>query len=203
MNIHTRKMIRLPWIINLAVLAVLGASCGQNKQSDITPAGETELDKQQIADLAKHYRAVVDWRKSLRVSGLNPPFTYDLKRALIQSNGAPVLLVMTLEDVNEVEGHLQAKFSRLYMNDGLFQLALNVNCTPDQANELLEDRDRKSHSYAIVAHVTRLERPNFFVNGVGGVDNPRVELNTDSNVFWAEANCEAAVRLKTIFWMDE
>lgn len=122
----------------------------------------------------------------------------------MQSNGVPVLLLMEIQDVKAHNGSFQATFSHLYVNNGIFNLVLDLNCTAKQTAELLDDnRDSLVGSYAIVAQVTELDRPKFTLSGTLAGEESRIEVNSDNTVFLAKANCVELVRLKKMILFDE
>jgi hypothetical protein len=91
----------------------------------------------------------------------------EVSRALIPSNGRPVLLLeMGLQDVAEKQGVYTARFYKPYLTNQTCDLDVELKCTPQQAQELLNISDRPDElesKYAVVARIEWVSLPNEFI----------------------------------------
>ncbi len=133
-----------------------------------------------IAALALKYNAVTNWEALLPDRGAGEqPFSIDVSRALIQSNGQPVLIIMDLIDVAENNGSYSAWFGKDDITNETFQLSVELKCTQERANQLLKKTDNDfSQTYAVVARLDKVQRPRIRVLGSGEGEDSRVEIDS-------------------------
>ena len=150
-----------------------------------------------IAALASKYNAVTNWSASLFSRG----FSIDVSRALIQSNGQPVLIIMGLKDVAESRDGCTALFSKDYVPNETYQLSVELKCTLAQASQLLKTPDNIfPQKYAVVARCEEVMRPKFKVS-FGGVsssedgDSSPIVLDDSSDVILVKGKLLDALKL--------
>jgi len=141
-----------------------------------------------IDELARQHEAVLQWENRLPDRG-GWPFTLDLSKALIQTNGKPVLLVMELNDVSEKEGNYFARFTEYFGTNGFFQLLLEIQCTEDQASKLLRTEDDFFPYYAIVARISQVSRARFAITEALENDDRGLDIEGSRAVFLAKGVC--------------
>ncbi len=190
----------------LSIITGLFSSCGkQSKEATERMQMKTEKkdEAEKIAAFSKRCGAVENWRTNLPQRGLlSVPFTFDLCKAVILSNDFPVLLVMELADVVEHEGKFQAKFSRSYFKNGIFDICLDLNCSPQQATDLLAiQHDNLPGRFALAVRVKMVARPTFGLTGHGSSEDEegRINVSTDENIFYLKGDCVDLLRLKSDF----
>ena len=188
-------------IVVLPVIVFCCASCGRTSEKN-TAEASIEADKKaegnQIATLAKRCQAVENWQTNLPQRGLlSPVFTFDLSKALVLPNDTPVVLVMELTDVTEHDGKFHAKFTQSYFTNGMFDLYLDLNCSSEQATELLavSHGDLPSR-FALAVKVKEVAKPAFSLRGNGVNEEYEIDVKTDENVFLIKAECADLFRLK-------
>jgi hypothetical protein len=139
----------------------------------------------------KQYGALVDWEGQIPNRGSIDPLSIDVSRALVRSNGQPVLLVMELKDVEEgIEGYT-ALFKQFYWKPHSFILTVELKCTREQADNLLK---RENDSYAIVARIDHASRLKVRVVGRESGEDSFVELENPADVFCANGMCLGLLR---------
>src|ERR1017187_9416735 len=149
-----------------------------------------------IAALALKYNALTNWLAALPDRRLGEAFSIDVSRALIRSNGQPVLIIMNLEDVAENNGGYTALFGKDDTKKGMFQLSVELRCTQERANQLLKKTDNDFfQTYAVVARFDEVARPKFRVSGIGGGEDSSVELDNSSDVFLVKGELLDALQL--------
>ena len=149
-----------------------------------------------IAALALKYNAVTNWEASLPDRGMYS-FSIDVSRALIQSNGQPVFIIMGLVDVEENSNSYTASFSEdVITTNGTFQLYVYLKCTQEQANYFFEKTgDYSSRTYAVVARLNKVERPSIGVRGIGEGDDSKIDIVASTDIFFANGKLLEAISL--------
>lgn len=189
-------MKRLAWLVLILVVELAGG-CDWNapaKQVKIKAEKERRWQSGAI-DLAKKHNAISDWEAQIPKRGwFAGAFSIDVSKALIQSSGRPVLLVMDLKDVAEGEGSYIARFSGYGLTNRFFELSLELKCTREQANQLLGTGTIGRQRCAVIARITEVSRPRFEVSGtVDGGDEygtvTGVELDYSPATFHAKGEC--------------
>jgi len=180
--------------VGLAWLLIVGtAIAGGCKPRESTTRNEESESAWHTAltALAKEHDAVLDWEANLTPRTMGTPFSIDVSRALIQSNGRPVVLVMELDDVLKREDGYAALFSETYYANQMFDLGLELKCTEQQANQILQlEQERKALRFAIVARIVGVSRPKFEpVGGSDGGDQASVKMTFSSDAFLANGVC--------------
>jgi hypothetical protein len=105
-------------------------------------------------------------------------------------------MVLKLEDVAENNTGYTVLFHMDDVNNGMFQLSVELRCTQERANQLLKLTGNDSfQKYAVVARFDEIARPKFKVSGVGGGEESSVELDDASDVFFAKGELLDAVQL--------
>jgi hypothetical protein len=191
----------LTWLFWLAIIG--GGVAWYFMHQHQTQVGEQraiELGQRKdasIAALALKYSAVTNWTTTLVDRGVGGrPFSIEVTRALIRSNGQPVLIMMGLRDVAENNGGYTALFGEYGVANGSFQLSSELRCTQEQANQLLKTPDDSLFQrYAVVARFDKLVRPTFKVNGIGSGEDSSIELDDSSAVFLVKGELLEAIRL--------
>jgi hypothetical protein len=191
----TQRLSRL--IICILSLAIFCVSCKPKPAQQAKTDADLTADKEDVAGLAKRHAILLGWQTNLQKRGASAPFTYDVSRALVPTNGSPVLLLMNLDDVHESEGFLHATFSSHYMSSGFFQLVLKLECSAAQGAELLaDDRSSWHRIYAIVAKLSAVTRPAFTLEGAISGEDASIEVKSESDVFVAKGRCMDLVKLR-------
>ena len=186
-------------------LAVIG--CGvwyliNNFRTQARENHAAEMRQQQkyasFAALVLKYNAVTNWASSLSSRG----FSIDVSRALIQSNGQPVLIIMELKDVAENKGGCTALFGKDDLPSATYQLSVELKCTPEQAGQLLKTPDNIfPQKFAVVARCEEVIRPKFKVSFGGvsssedGVESSPIVLDDSSDVILVKGEFLDAVQL--------
>ncbi len=195
---------KLTWLIWLAVIGGVAwylisthLATVRQQQAD-EKAAETKQQQKDasLATLALKYNAVTNWEASLPDRGLYS-FSIDVSRALIQSNGQPVLIIMGLVDVEENSNSYTASFSKdVITTNGTFQLHVYLKCTQEQANYFLKKTgDYFSRTYAVVARLDKVERPSIGVRGSGEGEDSNVDIDTSTDIFFAFGKLLDAISL--------
>jgi hypothetical protein len=197
---------RIDWGSWLCVLALVGVGAwylhghlAKVREQHVTEFRQ-QIRQQQthasIAALALKYNAVTNWSAALPDRRIGEAFSIDVSRALIRSNGQPVLIIMNLEDVAENNGGYTALFGKDDIKKGMFQLSVELRCTQERANQLLKTTDNDFfQTYAVVARFDEVARPKFRVSGIGGGEDSSVELDNSSDVFLVKGELLDAVQL--------
>ena len=93
-------------------------------------------------------------------------FTVDVKKALVRTNGQPVIMVAELEDVSERNGVFTALFEMLpflpFNSRNYLSLRLSLRCSSQQAEDLLHAKpepDILGVRFAVVARIESVSRP--------------------------------------------
>ena len=145
--------------------------------------------------LAKKHNAVSDWEARLpkREFG-GRPFSIEVSRALIQSNGQPVLLVMELNDVRENRGSYSAQFCEHCATNHNFEIYAVLKCSREQANQLLNTGEGDAaQPYAVVARLEVVTRP-YFETSTGDGDTMETTFRHATDVFVARGECLEVLR---------
>lgn len=141
-------------IICLAVVGIVGCKNGETeegrKQREVQ--AEHQRARQAVDKLAEAHNAVVNWKQGL--SGKEPVgriYSAELAPILIRTDGRPLLFIADALDVSSTgKGYIcsfqaDANTSR--------SIRLMLACTPEQASQLIHDREGR---YAVVARVTSI-----------------------------------------------
>jgi hypothetical protein len=195
---------KLTWLISLAVIGgvawdLISTHLATVKQQQAAEkAVETKQQQKDagLAVLALKYNAVTNWEASLPDRGLYS-FSIDVSRALIQSNGQPVLIIMSLVDVEENSNSYTASFSKdVITTNGTFQLYVYLKCTQEQANQLLKIPNSDfSKTYAVVVRLDGVERPRIRLHGSGEGEDSRIDIDTSTDIFFAFGKLLGAISL--------
>ena len=156
-----------------------------------------------LGEFAKRHNAIVRW-ESLPKRGEYSlePFAIDFSRALIRSNGQPVLLRARLREVMETDGGAAAYFSASDSdNDSLLGIplaSLDLKCSPEQVAELTKAGVSRDTKFALVAKVERVFRPKLRAAAQPGEEggDPSIEIDTDSSVICVSGTLVDLLRLK-------
>jgi hypothetical protein len=163
----------------------------QSRENHATETRQQQTDAS-IAALALKYNAVTNWAAALS----NRVFSIDVSRALIRSNGQPVLIKMDLKDVAENNGGYTALFGKDDITNGTFQLSVELKCTQEQANQLLKKTDSGYfQTYAVVARFDKVVRPKFQMTGSFDGEDASIELDASPDVFLVKGELLDAIRL--------
>lgn len=196
---------KLTWLIWLTVIVGVAwylisthlATVRQQQAAE--KAAETKLQQTaaSIAALALKYNAVTNWDALLPDRGAGQPFSIDVSRALIRSNGQPMLIKMDLVDVEEHSNNYTASFSKdVITPNGTFRLYDYLKCTQERANQLLKKPDNDfSQTYAVVARLNGVEHPRIRVRGSGEGEDSRIEIDSSSDIFIAHGELLDVVQL--------
>lgn len=157
-----------------------------------------------LDEFAKRHNAIVRWKSSLPKRGEYSlePFAIDFSRALIRSNGQPVLLRARLREVMETDGGAAAYFSASDSdNDSLLGIplaSLDLKCSPEQVAELTKAGVSRDTKFALVAKVERVFRPKLRTAAQPGEEggDPSIEIDTDSSVICVCGTLVDLLRLK-------
>ena len=180
-------MKRLVWGVLIVCTVVVGGCdrAEKAKQRRIEEAWQSA-----VGELAKRHGAVVDWESRLPPEdSVETTFSIEASRALMPSNSQPVLLIMDLRDVAEKNGSYTARFDddMVYKTNRTFRLIIELTCTREQAELLLQKNGRHFlQDYAVVARIAEVSRPRFELTGTA--DSYEVELSI-SDVFLAKGSC--------------
>jgi hypothetical protein len=188
------------WLFWLAVIGGVAWYFAHQHQTQAREHHGAEIRQQQkdasITALALKYNAATNWEASLPDRGVGQSFSIDVLRALIQSNGQPVLIIMDLEDVEENSGSYTAWFGKDDITNKTFQLSVELKCTQERASQLLKKSDNNfPKTYAVVARLDKVQRPRIRVRGSGEGEDSRVEIDSSSYMFIAHGELLDAVQL--------
>ena len=150
-----------------------------------------------LAVFALKYNATTNWETSLPDRGANQPFSIDVSRALIRSNGQPVLIITDLVDVEENSNSYTASFEKYVITtNGTFDLYIYLRCTQEQANHFLEKTGKDlSRTYAVVAHLDEVGRPSLKVSGSKEGEDSNIDIDTSSGIYFAFGKLLDAISL--------
>lgn len=134
---------------------------GREKVRQLKQKTDKQERERKIAEFAERHSAVVGWEMTLPKRGGDPsaPFMIDLSRALIRSNGQPVLLNACLYNVGEMGGVVTALFAAFGSDDEFLDsplVGLSLKCTPEQVGELTRAGVSRRTRFALVAKVERV-----------------------------------------------
>lgn len=182
---------KLTWFFWLAVIGGAAWYFMHRHQTHRTAETQQQQTDASIAAFVLKYNAVTNWEASLPDRGAGQPFSIDVSRALIQSNGQPVLIIMDLKNVAEDNGSYSALFDKNDFTNGTFLLSAGLKCTQKQANDLLEKPGSSiSQTYAVVARIDEVRRPRIRLQGS---EDARVEVDSDSTMFIARGELLDAI----------
>ena len=196
---------KLTWLIWLAVISGAAlylinihlATVRQQQAAD--KAGETKQQEKDagLALLALRYNAITNWETSLPDRGANEPFSIDVSRALIRSNGQPVLIITDLVDVEENTNSYTASFEKYVITtNGTLDLYVYLRCTQEQANHFLEKTGKDvSRTYAVVARLDEVGRPSLKVSGSREGEDSNVDIDTSTGIYFAFGKLLDAISL--------
>jgi hypothetical protein len=191
---------KLTWLISLAVIGgvawyVISTHLATVRQQQAAETKQQQKDAS-LAALALKYNAVTNWEASLPDRGVYS-FSIDVSRALIQSNGQPVFIIMGLVDVEENSNSYTASFSEdVITTNGTFQLYVYLKCTQEQANYFFEKTgDYSSRTYAVVARLYKVERPRIRMRGSGEGDDSKIDIVASTDIFFANGKLLDAISL--------
>jgi len=188
---------KLTWFFWLAVIGGAAWYFMHRHQTQGTAETQQQQKDAGITALALKYNAVTNWEAALPDRGGSAQlFSLDVSRALIHSNGQPVLIIMDLTDVQDNGGIYSAVFSKDDFSNGTFLLNLGLNCTPGQANDLLKKSGANfSQTYAVVVRLDEVRRPRIRLRVGGDGEGERVEIDSDSIAFFGRGELLDAVQL--------
>ncbi len=190
-------------------LALLGGGAWWLAHHLLTQARErhtAEIRQQQqeaavkaaITALALKYNAVTNWTAALPDRGWGERFSIDVSRALIRSNGQPVVMMMDLKDVAENNGGCTAMFASdsVGITHGSFGLSVELRCTQEQANQLFTTTGNgRLQPYAVVARVDKLVRPKFKASSSWDGEDSSIDMEASSDVFLVNGELLEAIPL--------
>jgi hypothetical protein len=195
---------KLTWLIWLAVIGGVAwylisvhLATGRQQQAAEKVAETKQQQKDAtLAVLALKYNAVTNWEASMPNRGLHN-FSIDVSRALIQSNGQPVLIIMGLVDVEENSNSYTASFSEdVITTNGFFQLYAYLKCTQEQADYFLEKTGSDfSKKFAVIAHLDEVGRPSLKVSGSREGEDSNVDIDTSTGIYFAFGKLLDAISL--------
>ena len=189
------KIAGLFWVVIIVGGAVWFLSdylrqCHNQQQATLAAFQKEHNFAASVAALALKYNAVTNWESSMSDRG-HGPFSIDLSRALIPTNGQPLLVVMTLLDIEENNGIYTAYFSKDDNTNNMLTLAVHLKCTEEQSNYLLKRVSKDStDTFAVVARFNKVYMPRFRMRGPNeGEDEENVSLSYSTNFFIAWGTC--------------
>jgi hypothetical protein len=191
---------KLTWFFGLAVIGGVVWYFIHQHQTQAREDHAVVMRQQQtdasIAALTLKYNAVTNWEASLPDRGAGQPYSIDVSRALIQSNGQPVLITMVLADVEEENGSFTAWFVKDDITNGTFKLYVYLKCTQEQANHFLEKTGNDfSKTYAVIARLDEVGRPSLKVSGSGEGEDSNVDIDTSTGIYFAFGKLLEVIRL--------
>lgn len=156
-------------------------------------AAATEANRQweeTTRKFAEKYNAETDWEARLpeRAVGTGP-FSIDLTRNLVTTNGRPVLLVMDLNDLVENREGLHARFSRVFFNKNVFQLQVDLGCSPELSKKLEMMKGGIFQDHAVIARISVVSRAKLELAGKSEGEDAEIEANYSPTVFFAKGEC--------------
>lgn len=165
---------------------------GERKRDSEREAKEQKWEMA-VMRFADAHGAFTNWLAQLPDRGYDETlFSIDVSRALIPSNGQPVVLVMRLSDVVEKDGGIKALFKKEGIRSSIL---FELKCTQAQASKLLQSVQHDLQTYCVVAHIDDVSRAKFRVK-VDGADevlvgeSANMTLDTDApDVFFATGVC--------------
>jgi len=154
-----------------------------------------------IAALALKNNAVTNWAASLPDRGMGGVFTIDLTKALVRTNGQPVAMEASLEDVSERGGAFTVHFSVFDFTSPhphTFNLRLELNCNAQQAEYLLKSKPAIAGyaDFVVVATIESISRPAFGADDLRGTDTYHIDFSSTPEVFYAKGTCVDLVLLE-------
>jgi hypothetical protein len=216
---------KLTWLFWLAAIGCVVWYVLHQHQTQVKEQRAAEIHQEQtvasINAFALRYNAVTNWESSLPDRGIgSKPFSFEISRALILSNGQPVLITMDLEDITEEKQEIHvtrskqdgnlgfvpdsingtkdkyiALFGKYDITNGTYQFSVELKCTQEQVDQLLSRSDGDFfQNYAVIAQIDKVDRPRFKVSGIGGED-ASIELDDSSDLYLIKGELLDAIRL--------
>ncbi len=195
---------KLTWLIWLAViggvawyLISIHMATGRQQQAAEKVAETKQQQKDaSLAALASKYNAVTNWEALMPNRGLHT-FSIDVSRALIQSNGQPVMTIMGLVDVEENSNSYTASFREdVITTNGFFQLYAYLKCTQEQANYFLKNTGNDfSKEYAVIAHLDEVGRPSLKLSGSREGEDSNIDVDSSTGIYLAFGKLLDAISL--------
>ena len=181
----------MKWIAFTLLLTGVLAGSGCDRRSShtahLTDQNKKEEDawRAKVKTWAREHDAVEDWATNVIGRGwTGAPFTIDISRALIRSNGQPVLLEMELIDIcYEQDGYI-ARFVEEYKHD--FRLFVDLKCTEQQIQSLLAV---EATEWTLIARISEVARPQFKVKSLPKDDVGDADVSYSLDVFSAKGLC--------------
>jgi len=185
-------------LIIFTVFSLLFSGCDRSANIQKQTSDDSKKEwLNAIANFAKEYNAQADWESHItQRSTLKSPFSIDISRALMPTNGQSVLLVMELKDVAEGKNGFSLKFDGYFFENQDFHLSLDAQCSPELANKVLEMSKGKMlefADFAVVVKVENVSRIGFEVQGTTeGTppdEPPNLEVVNSPDTFIVKGKC--------------
>lgn len=175
-----------PFKIIIVACALIVGGCDREsakQQHSVTQRKREWQDA--VSAFAQKHGAILDWEAAIPQRGSRfdrTIFSVDVSRALLTSNGQPVLIQTDLTDVAKAGEEFVGYFACDFLTNYDFRLCLEVKCTREQVARLLLPGE--TLRYAVLARVAEVSRSSgidstFVAKGVC-VDLLRQEPRRDS-----------------------
>lgn len=209
---HSRVQIR-----NLALVVFVPLLCWflynsyhkEKKKLESSTAGAKLAERsKRLSDFAKRHDALIGWEANLPKRGDDGSglFSIDFSRALMGSNGRPVLICARLNDMTEQRGIMSAHFETSWLDDdssalpsGSPRLLLDLKCSVQQMADLLNRAVARRSRFAVVARIERIMGSQLRLDAQAGSEDDGSELlpdmDTESRVIHAIGMCVDLLRI--------
>ena len=191
----------LVYALLLALAGSVLSACVRSTSSGdaIEAARKAEARASAVATLASRHGADAEWEKPFTTQRLGA-YTYELQRALIKTDGRPVILTGALDDIIAVAGDQYEIRGRQSLPVGP-TLYFSLRCGTDRISVLLGRTPELLDAiaeYAIAARIARISKPMFKGSAQFGTDDqvnvPEVVVEPGDIVIGA-GECLEVVRL--------
>ncbi|MFA5271977.1 MAG: hypothetical protein WC412_06555, partial [Candidatus Omnitrophota bacterium] len=113
-----------------------------------------EETQKAIAQLSNKYNAVSDWSELLsKKSVISPILTIEVEDALLRKDNRPVLLRVTLDDVERKENNYLAYFAADFT-----ALKFVLDCNDRQIKKITQRQLESLDEYAVVAEIQKIRK---------------------------------------------
>ena len=133
-------------------------NAAKNKKAQETKDKYAQEEKQKaIAQLSNKYNAVSDWSELLsKKSSTSPVLTIEVEDALLRKDNRPVLLRVTLDDVERKENKYLAYFAADFT-----ELKFVLDCNDRQIKKITQRQLGFLDEYVVVAKIRKIRKITF------------------------------------------
>ena len=154
------------WVVIIGGIGVWWFSVKHNtvkneKAQEAKSEYEQEEKQKTITQFSNKYNAVSDWSELLsKKSATSPILTMEIEDALLRKDNRPILLRVTLDDVERKENKYLAYFSADFSVD-FTSLKFILDCNDEQIKKITQRQLRLSDEYAVIAEIQKIRKITF------------------------------------------